>query len=58
MPINHDSLMAILLYTMYHKVSQYMDDRLSTIIVCCDISKAFDSVWHDGFIKKLKSNRI
>jgi hypothetical protein len=35
-----------------------LDERLSTILIFCDISKAFDRVWHEGLIKKLKSYGI
>ena len=38
---------------MYHRVCQNLDERLSTILIFCDISKAFDRVWHEGLIKKL-----
>ena len=37
---------------------QNLDERLSTILIFCDISKAFDRVWHEGLIKKLKSYGI
>jgi hypothetical protein len=43
---------------MYHRVCQNLDERLSTILIFCDISKAFDRVWHEGLIKKLKSHGI
>ena len=43
---------------MYHRVCQNLDERLSTILIFCDISKAFDRVWHEGLIKKLKSYGI
>jgi hypothetical protein len=43
---------------MYHKVCQNLDDRLSTILIFCDISKTFHRVWHEGLIKKLKSYGI
>ena len=33
-------------------------ERLSTILIFCDISKAFERVWHEGLIKKLKSYGI
>jgi hypothetical protein len=29
-----------------------IDNRLSSIIIFCDISKAFDRVWHKALIKK------
>jgi hypothetical protein len=40
------------LLEMYHRVCQNLDERLSTILIFCDISKAFDRVWHEGLIKK------
>jgi hypothetical protein len=46
------------LLEMYHRVCQNLDERLSTILIFCDISKAFDRVWHEGLIKKLKSHGI
>ena len=46
------------LLEMYYRVCQNLDERLSTILIFCDISKAFDRVWHEGLIKKLKSYGI
>jgi hypothetical protein len=46
------------LLEMYQSVCQKLDERLSTILICCDISKAFDRVLHEGLIKKLKSYGI
>ena len=46
------------LLEMYHRVCQNLDERLSTILIFCDISKAFDRVWHEGLIKILKSYGI
>jgi hypothetical protein len=45
---------------MHHRVCQNLDERLSTtrILIFCDNSKAFDRVWHEGLIKKLKSYGI
>ena len=43
---------------MYQSVCQNLDERLSTILIFCDTSKAFDRVWHEGLIKKLKSYGI
>ena len=46
------------LLEMYHRVCQNLDVRLSTILIFCDISKAFDRVWHEGLFKKLISYGI
>ena len=46
------------LLEMYHRVCQNLDERLSTILIFCDNSKAFDRVWHEGLLKKLKSYGI
>jgi hypothetical protein len=35
-----------------------LDERLSTILIFCEISQAFDRAWHEGLIKKLKSYGI
>ena len=43
---------------MYQSVCQNLDERLSTILIYCDISKAFDRVLHEGLITKLKSYGI
>jgi hypothetical protein len=40
------------LLEIYHNACQNLDKRLSTIIIFCDISKAFDRVWHVGLIYK------
>jgi hypothetical protein len=37
---------------------QNLDERLPTILIFCDISKAFDRVWHAGLFKKLISYGI
>ena len=39
-----------------HDIYQSLDDRLETTDVFLDISKAFDNVWHEGFLLKLKQN--
>lgn len=46
------------LLEIYHNVCQNLDKKLSNIIICCDLSKAFDRVWHVGFIQKLRSYGI
>ena len=35
-----------------------MDEKLATILIFCDISKAFDRVWHLGLLVKLRSYGI
>ncbi len=39
---------------LYHLFSQSLDQQKDIRIVFCDISKAFDRVWHDGLLTKLK----
>lgn len=46
------------LLEIYHNVCKKLDERMSTVIIFCDISKAFDKVWHKGLIKKLRSYGI
>ena len=49
--INH--LLAII-----HKIFSSFDDNYEVRGVFLDISKAFDKVWHEGIIHKLKRNGI
>ena len=39
---------------LYHTFSEALDKKKEIRIVFCDISKAFDKVWHAGIIYKLK----
>ena len=41
-----------------HDIYQSLDDGLETRGVFLDISKAFDKVWHEGLLFKLKQNII
>ena len=41
-----------------HYIYQSLDDGLETRGVFLDISKAFDKVWHEGLLFKLKQNGI
>ena len=41
-----------------HDIYQSFDDGLETRGVFLDISKAFDKVWHEGLLFKLKQNGI
>jgi hypothetical protein len=40
------------LLEIYHNIYKNIDNRLSSIIIFCDISKAFERVWHKALIKK------
>ena len=42
------------LIDIYNQICIGFDDRKSTCIVFCDISKAFDRVWHKGLLFKLR----
>ena len=42
------------LLEIYHQVVCSLDAKQSTCMVFCDISKAFDRVWHKGLIFKLR----
>ena len=39
---------------LYHVFSEALDKRKKLRIVFCDISKAFDRVWHDGLLLQIK----
>ena len=42
------------LLEIYHQVLCWLKAKQSTCMVLCDISKAFDRVWHKGLIFKLR----
>ena len=44
------------LIDIYHQICQSIDAKQHTCMVFCDISKAFDRVWHKGLIFKLRQN--
>lgn len=46
------------LIDIYHQICQSFDNRQFTCMVFCDISKAFDRVWHKGILFKLQQNGI
>ena len=46
------------LLSITHDVFIFFDNGFEVRGVFLDISKAFDKVWHDGIIYKLKQNRI
>ena len=41
-----------------HEIHQSFDEGFDVRNVLLDISKAFDKVWHDGIVFKLKQNGI
>ena len=49
----NDSTVNQLAY-MYHEFCKALDDKKDVRIVFCDISKAFDRVWHQGLSFKLR----
>lgn len=46
------------LVDIYHHICQTLDNKQYACMVFCDISKAFDRVWHKGLLYKLKQNGI
>ena len=42
------------LIDIYHHISQAIDSNQYSCMVFCDVSKAFDRVWHKGLIFKLR----
>ena len=43
------------LVDIFHHICQTFDNRQFSCMVFCDISKAFDRVWHKGLLFKLKT---
>ena len=46
------------LLSITHETYQSFDEGFDVSSVFCNMSKAFDKVWHDGIIFKLKHNGI
>ncbi|MCG8046320.1 MAG: reverse transcriptase domain-containing protein [Candidatus Thiodiazotropha endolucinida] len=46
------------LIDIYHSICNIFDNNQFSCMVFCDISKAFDRVWHEGLIFKLKQYGI
>ena len=42
------------LIDIYNQICKAFDEKKSTCMVFCDISKAFDRVWHSGLVFKLQ----
>ena len=43
---------------IFYKICQAFDNNMSSRNVFCDVSKAFDRVWHKGLLSKLRQNGI
>ena len=43
---------------LYNTFSQALDFGKEVRVIFCDISKAFDRVWHEGLLKKLEATGI
>ena len=43
------------LIEIYYRIRMSLDDYIITALILCDISKAFDRVWHTGLLIKLKA---
>ena len=43
---------------LYHEFCKALDEKKDVRVVFCDISKAFDKVWHEGIIYKLHCSGI
>ena len=46
------------LLEIYHNICMNMEEKKNTCMVFCDISKAFDRVWHRGLLLKLEAYGI
>ena len=53
----HNSTVFQLIYILYN-ICQAFDNNMFSCIVFCDVSKAFDRVWHKGLLFKLRQNGI
>ena len=46
------------LVDIFHHIFQSFDEKQYSCMVFCDISKAFDKVWHKGLLFKLRQNGL
>ena len=53
---NHSTTFQLI--DIYHHICQTFDDEQFSCTVFCDVSKAFDRVWHEGLLFKLRQHGI
>ena len=53
---NHSTTLHLI--DIYHQICQTFDNNQYACMVFCDVSKAFDRVWHKGLLFKLKEYGI
>ena len=53
---NHSTVYQLI--DIYHHICQALDQSQVSCMVFCDISKAFDRVWHKGLLFKLMQNGV
>ena len=46
------------LIDIFHHICQSFDEKQYSCMIFCDMSKAFDKVWHKGLLFKLRQNGI
>ena len=46
------------LLEIYHNICMNLESKENTCLVFCDVSKAFDRVWHKGLVVKLRAHGI
>ena len=55
-PAHHSTVSQLI--DIFHNICQAFDNNMFSCIVFCDVSKAFDRVWHNGLLFKLRQNGI
>ena len=56
--ITSETIIFLLHCSLVNTFSQALDFGKEVCVVFCDISKAFDRVWHEGLLKELEAAGI